>query len=65
MMSYFDADERQTPLIHDWLTASLNALPAANLTVFAAAISIASPVAGFRPDRAARSPRPNVPKPMS
>ncbi|MEY3950747.1 MAG: hypothetical protein RJB21_505, partial [Pseudomonadota bacterium] len=43
-------------------TASLNALPAENLTVFAAAILIASPVLGLRPTRAARLPEPNVPK---
>lgn len=47
------------------LTASLNALPAVNLTVLAAAILIASPVFGLRPVRAARLPEPNVPKPIN
>ena len=37
-------------------TESLNALPAVNLTVLAAAILIASPVFGLRPVRAARLP---------
>lgn len=36
------------------LTASLNALPAVNFTVLAAAICSVSPVFGLRPSRAAR-----------
>ncbi len=36
-------------------TASLNALPAVNFTVFAAGIWISAPVAGLRPTRAARA----------
>ena len=44
-------------------TRSLKALPAVNLTVIAAAICIASPVAGLRPVRAARAP--NEPKPIN
>ena len=47
------------------LTVSLNALPAVNLTVLAAAILMASPVLGLRPIRAARLPELNVPKPIS
>lgn len=46
-------------------TLSLNALPAENLTVFDAAILIASPVFGLRPTRAARFPELNVPKPIN
>jgi hypothetical protein len=46
-------------------TASLNALPALNLTVFAAGIWISAPVAGLRPTRAARAPVENEPKPIS
>lgn len=41
--------QRQAPF-----TASLKALPAVNLTVFAAAILISAPVAGLRPVRPAR-----------
>ncbi|SAL42694.1 hypothetical protein AWB64_04536 [Caballeronia sordidicola] len=37
-----------------WFTKSLNALPAVNLTVLAAAIWMVSPVFGLRPVRAAR-----------
>jgi hypothetical protein len=47
------------------LTESLNALPAENLTVLAAAILSGSPVFGLRPIRAARLPDENVPKPIS
>ncbi|MGF6853763.1 hypothetical protein OKW29_002650 [Paraburkholderia sp. CI3] len=46
-------------------TASLNALPAVDLTVFAAAIWISAPVAGLRPTRAARAPVENEPNPIS
>jgi len=45
------------------LTASLNALPAVNFTVLAAAIFNSAPVAGLRPIRAALLPDLNVPKP--
>ena len=44
------------------LTESLNALPAENLTVLAAAIFNGSPVLGLRPIRAARLPDAKVPK---
>jgi rod shape determining protein RodA len=47
------------------LTESLNALPAENFTVFAAAILSGSPVLGLRPIRAARLPELNVPKPIN
>ena len=47
------------------LTESLNALPAENLTVLAAAILSGSPVFGLRPMRAARLPEAKVPKPIS
>ena len=47
------------------LTESLNALPAENLTVLAAAILSGSPVFGLRPIRAARLPEAKVPKPIS
>ncbi len=46
-------------------TASLNALPAVNFTVFAAGIWISAPVAGLRPTRAARAPVENEPNPIS
>lgn len=45
--------------------ASLNALPAENLTVFEAAILMASPVLGLRPIRAAREPKEKLPNPIS
>lgn len=44
---------------------SLKSLPAVNFTVFTAAISIGSPVLGFRPVRAARSVAWNSPKPIN
>ena len=47
------------------LTASLNALPAENLAVFAAGILISAPVAGLRPSLAALLPDLKVPKPIS
>ena len=53
---------RSTPY---WFTASLNALPAVNLTVFDAAIWSASPVFGLRPARATRAPVLKDPNPMS
>src|SRR5258708_3062213 len=46
-------------------TASLNAFPAVNFTVFAAAILISSPVLGLRPVRAAREPVLKLPNPTS
>src|SRR5260370_41695467 len=46
------------------LTASLNALPAANLTGLAAGILISAPVVGLRPVRAARFPGLKLPKPI-
>src|SRR6201999_3163470 len=45
------------------LAASLSALPAENLTVFAALMVIISPVAGLRPSRAARWPTDRAKKP--
>jgi hypothetical protein len=56
---------RDNSLRHDAFTASLNALPAVNLTAFAAGIWISAPVAGLRPMRAARAPVENEPKPIS
>jgi len=47
------------------VTASLNALPAVNFTVVAAAIWISAPVEGLRQVRAARCPVANEPKPIS
>lgn len=47
------------------LTASLNAFPAVNFTVFAAGMLIVSPVDGLRPLRSARAPVENDPKPTS
>jgi hypothetical protein len=57
--------DRRLSHAQDPFTASLNALPAVNLTVFAAGIWISAPVAGLRPTRAARAPVENDPKPMS
>lgn len=54
---------RATPYLG--LTASLNSFPAVNFTVRAAAISMGSPVFGFVPDRAGRSPTLNEPKPIN
>ena len=51
------------PNVHAAFTASLNALPAVNLTVFAAGIVMVSPVDGLRPARSARAPVENEPKP--
>jgi len=47
------------------LTASLNALPAVNLTVLAAGILSSAPVCGLRPMRAARLPDLKVPNPIN
>src|SRR5258707_7750072 len=46
-------------------TASLNAFPAVNFTVFSAVILITSPVLGLRPVRAAREPVLKLPNPTS
>src|SRR6185437_17170425 len=48
-----------------WLTATLNALPAVNFTVFAAGTWIFAPVAGLQPTRAARAPVEDEPTPTS
>src|SRR5690606_39080955 len=47
------------------LTASFNALPGRNFGTRASLMSMASPVRGLRPTRAARSETENVPKPTS
>lgn len=47
----FTGSLRNGTLPHDAFTASLNALPALNFTVFASAMLISAPVAGLRPVR--------------
>ena len=49
------ADCRHVPR-YATLTASLNDLPAVNLTVFVAGMVMVSPVEGLRPVRSARAP---------
>lgn len=60
---YISASRPIEPIELNQLTESLRALPALNLGVLAAGISIFAPVWGFFPIRAARSPTLKVPNP--